>query len=318
MKMKKQTESKIKKTVIIIGYKCNNNCVFCIDQEKRDFKEKTLLEILRDIAQARSEGATYLELIGGEVTIRPELVKAIKFAKKEGFETIAMATNGRMFAYDRVAEEFLKAGLNMVIFSIHGHNTKLHDSLTQSPGSFNQLLKGFTNVKKKLGLGRLASNTTIVKQNYQHLPAIGGFIGEKLGILNCEFIFVDPSTGGAKTNFIKLVPKISQAAPYIKKCLDVGRKLQAPHWHARYVPLCHFGGYENQISELHERRAFQTRHLAPDFENQDVEGSRMVIGRIKPQKCRQCGQFDLCEGLWRGYYEHFGDKELKPFKSQRT
>ncbi len=314
----KNAKTKIKKTVVIVGYGCNNNCVFCIDQEKRALKEKTLLEILGDIARARSEGATYLELIGGEVTIRPELVKAIKFAKKEGFETIAMATNGRMFAYDKVAKEFLGAGLNMVIFSIHGHNAKLHDSLTRSPGSFNQLLKGFDNAKKKLGLGRLASNTTIVKQNYKQLPAIGRFIGKELGILNGEFIFVDPSTGGARRNFFELVPKIAQAAPYIKKCLDVGRELKAAHWHARYVPLCLFEGYEDQISEAHERRTFQTQHLAPDFVNRDVEGSRMAIGRIKPKKCQKCEKFNLCEGIWRGYHKHFGDTELKPRGTSRS
>lgn len=307
-------KTKTKKTVVIVGYRCNNNCVFCIDQEKRDFKEKSLVEIIEDIEKAKARGATYLELIGGEITIRPELLQAIRHAKKLGFTTIAMATNGRMFAYEDVADKFLRAGLNSVIFSIHGHTAKLHDSLTQSPGSFKQLLGGFKNVKKKLGLRRLASNTTIVKQNYKFLPPIGKFIGEKLGVTNSEFIFVDPSTGGARINFFKLVPKISVAAPYIKKCLGIGRKLQAAHWHVRYVPLCYFQGYENQISELHERQTFQTQHLAPDFVNEDVENSRIMIGRIKPPKCRRCRYFQFCEGVWREYFKNYGDAELKPIK----
>ncbi|PJE60109.1 MAG: hypothetical protein COU85_00050 [Candidatus Portnoybacteria bacterium CG10_big_fil_rev_8_21_14_0_10_44_7] len=308
-------EDKIKKTVVIVGYRCNNSCVFCIDQEKRALPEKNLPEILGDIETARAGGATYLELIGGEITIRPELLAAIKHAKKLGFDTIAMATNGRMFAYPDVADKFLRAGLNSVIFSIHGHTAKLHDRLTQSPGSFRQLLAGLQNVKKKLGLARLASNTTIVKQNYRVLPQIGEFIGQKLGIRNSEFIFVDPTTGGARIDFFQLVPKISIAAPYIKKCLDIGRELRAPHWHVRYVPLCYFVDYLDQISELHEVRLFQTQHLAPDYVNFDVEGSRPVVGRVKPPKCRGCLLFKNCEGLWKEYYRHYGGGELCPQKT---
>lgn len=310
------TNKKIKKTVIITGYSCNNNCVFCIDQEKRNLPEKSLKEILHDIKGARSNGANYLEFIGGEITIRPELIKAISFAKQVGFEDIVMATNGRMFAYEKVANDFIKAGLNMVIFSIHGHNAKLHDALTQAPGSFKQLIAGFKNMKAKLGLKKLASNTTIVKQNYRFLPQIGSFIGNELRIRNSEFIFIDPTTGGGRVNFKKLVPKVSLAASYIKKCLKLGQELQAAHWHVRYVPLCYFSDYLDQISELHEIKTFQTQHLAPDYINLDVEGSRPIVGRVKTAKCKRCNLFNQCEGLWKEYYKYYGDGELKPIKKR--
>jgi len=47
-----------------------------------------------------------------------------------------------MFSYFELVEKIIKFGLTDIVFSIHGHNSKTHDYLTQSPGSFKQLLKG--------------------------------------------------------------------------------------------------------------------------------------------------------------------------------
>lgn len=306
------SKPKIKKTVIITGYRCNNRCRFCIDADKRDLPNKSTKEIVAEMIDAKKRGTIYLEIIGGETTIRPDFLSLIKFAKKLSFETISMATNGRMFSYPKFAKAAIEAGLTDVIFSIHGHNAKLHDFLTRSPGSFQQLLEGLKNFKK-LGFEKIGSNTTIVKSNYKELPKIGDFV-YKRGIRNSEFIFVDPSYGAAYHNFFELVPLISVAAPYIKKCLEIGKKHGVSHWSIRYVPLCYFQDYLDQVSELQEVQIFHSEHLAPDFQNYDVENSRKEVGRVKTEKCAPCRLFDKCEGIWKEYLKNCGDKELKPIK----
>jgi MoaA/NifB/PqqE/SkfB family radical SAM enzyme len=160
------------------------------------------------MVKARERGSTYLELIGGEFNILPDALPLVRYAKSLGFKTIMMATNGRMFSYLKFTKQMIEAGLTDIVFSIHGHNARLHDRLTQSPGSFDQLMKGLANFKK-MKFKNIGSNTTIVKQNYKVLPKIGSFIFN-LGIRNSEFIFVDSNHGGAKTNFDGLVPKISE------------------------------------------------------------------------------------------------------------
>ncbi len=218
---------KIKKTVIFGGYKCNNKCIFCINWDKRDIPGGDTLQIKKEMTGAKARGSTYLEIIGGEPTIRPDIVELISFAKKLGFKTIMMSTNGRLYSYKEFAKKILQAGLNSIVFSIHGHTARLHDSLTQVPGSFDQLREGVKNVKevaKELNLKiSMGSNTCIVKQNYKYLPKIGEYIWS-LGVNNAEFIFVDPNYGAAFKFFDKLVPKISQIAPYVQKCLDIGKK----------------------------------------------------------------------------------------------
>lgn len=312
---------KIKKTVIFTGYRCNNRCRFCMEANKRDLPGRTTLEIEKEIAGARKRGADYLELIGGEMTIRPDIVRLISFAKSLGFPTIMIATNGRMLSYQNFAKKILEAGINSIVFSIHGHTPELHDWLTQVPGSYAQLKKGVENVQrisKKLGLNiHLGSNTCIVRQNYKFLPRIGEYI-RSLGIGDAEFIFVDCNEGGARDHFDQLVPKISEIADYVHQCLDIGKRDHLPHWDIRYVPLCYFQDYLDQVSELKEVEIFHTEHIAPDFYDPYAEENRANIGRAKTEKCRNCRLFDKCEGIWKEYLKHYEDQELKPVILKRS
>jgi len=307
-------QKKIKKTVIVTGYRCNNRCRFCNQANKRGMPIKTTQEVEKEMIEARRRRREYLELVGGEMTIRPDIVRLIRFAKGLGFSTIMMCTNGRMYSYPELAKAILKAGLNSLVFSIHGHTSKLHDWLTQVQGSFLQLKKGVKNVQKisrELGLNiHLGSNTCIVKQNYKFLPQIGEYI-RSLGIGDAEFIFVDPNEGGAHDHFDEFVPRISEVAEYAHRCLDIGKRDHLHHWDIRYVPLCYFQNYLNQISELQEVRIFQTEHIAPDFYNPDVEKSRAEVGRAKTKRCQGCKLYQKCEGIWKEYLKHYGDKELK-------
>lgn len=307
--------NKIEKVVIICGYRCNNNCVFCINSGKRHINDKSTTQILREMLDARERGKVYIEFIGGEITIRPDTFMLIKQAKKMGFASVNMATNGRMLSYPDFAKRLVDSGIDELIFSIHGHEPGLHDSLTRVSGSFNELVQGLKNVKK-FGLKKVASNTTIVKANYMHLPDIGKFLLGH-GVTNSEFIFADPTYGGVHDDFFSLMPRISEAAPFIRKCLALSKNNKSiRHWHIRYVPLCYFRGYLKNISEIHEVENFHTEHLAPDFRNQDVENSRKDISRKKPSKCRGCKLFGLCEGIWKEYLIKYGAGELRNIKSR--
>ncbi|MFA6285189.1 MAG: radical SAM protein [Parcubacteria group bacterium] len=310
LKTLNKVQKKIKKAVIIAGYQCNNKCQFCTSSAKRDILAKSTRQIMAEMISLRKKAFTYLEIIGGEATIRPDIIELIGFARHLKFKQIVMATNGRIFSYKDFSRKIVEAGLSHLIFSIHGHNSRLHDSLTCSPGSFEQLMAGVKNIRD-LGL-EISTNTTIVKQNYRHLSQIGKFLLE-IGSKNAEFIFVDPTHGAVKENFLHFVPKISVAAPYIKKCLDLGKNKNI-HWHVRYVPLCYFSDYVDQISELKESVTFHTEHLAPDFVNNNVTDARRTIARTKTEKCEGCALYDICEGIWNVYLEHYGDKELNPIQ----
>jgi MoaA/NifB/PqqE/SkfB family radical SAM enzyme len=304
---------KIFKTVMLVGYTCNNKCVFCNQSDRRNnFSDRDTKSILAEIVKAKKKGTKYLELIGGECTIRPDILKIVAFASKQGFKEIKMATNGRMLSYPEFAKEICKAGITELIFSIHGHNSRIHDRLTGSPGSFKQLLKGIENLRK-LGFNSINSNTTIVRQNHKYLVDIGKLL-LKLKISDSEFIFVDCNEGGAYHNYDYLVPKISEAAPHMNALMALGKKNGIRGWHLRYVPLCYFRDHLDCISEIVENMVFYTEHVAPEFISENVLEKRKQIARMKPPVCNGCKLFDRCEGLWRNYLKHYGQKELKPVK----
>ncbi|MAG50275.1 hypothetical protein CL621_01380 [archaeon] len=311
--MKNIENEEERKLVIVTGYKCNNNCRFCYDSNKRKIPDETTNKIISDLREGRKNRCRYVDFIGGEPTIRKDIITLIKYAKKLGYTRICMTTNGRMLSYEPFLEKIINAGLNSVIFSIHGHTPELHDFQTRVKGSFNQLLKGLENVQKKAKQKKIqiGSNTTITKLNYNYLPEIGNFLVKKR-IKNSEFIFVDP-TGEAYNNFEEIIPKISELSPYLKKLLDIGIQNKIPHWHIRYFPFCYLEEYEDYISE--KKSPFQKEiHLGPEFVNYDVDDSRKKISKIKSEKCKECKFDDFCEGVWIEYSKRYGLDELKPIK----
>ncbi len=300
------------KIVLFTGYACNNNCAFCVDEDKRGLPQKSTAELLSSVLQAKRRGADVLEIIGGEATIRADFSRVVSAAKKIGIAEVACATNGRVFADLAAAKRIVASGIDSLIFSVHGPDARVHDALTRAAGSFSQLKKGLKNLKA-LGFKKINGNTTVVKQNMAALPRLAEFYIRN-GVRNVEYIFVDPNYGGARNNFRSLVPRISKAAPFMRRALAAGLRAGMDQWKARYVPLCHFTGCLGQISEINEKTLFLTEHWAPDFINTDAIGSRAVVGRRKTGRCRGCLLYSACEGLWVEYLRNYGDLELKPVK----
>jgi molybdenum cofactor biosynthesis enzyme MoaA len=310
----KKSPAKMLKVVLFTGYACNNNCVFCIDADKRGLPQKTTAELLREILRAKKKGARVLEIIGGEATIRPDFSRLVAAAKKLGIPQVSCATNGRVFADPAAARRIVASGIDSLIFSVHGPDARVHDALTRAPGSFAQLKKGLANLRA-LGFSNICGNTTVVKRNMAALPRLAEFY-VKNGVRNVEFIFVDPNYGGARNDFSALVPRISKAAPHMRSALALGLRAGMDQWKARYVPLCHFKDVLGQISELNERRLFLTEHWAPDFVNEDATGSRAEVARSRTARCRGCALYAECEGIWNEYLRRYGDAELKPVKKR--
>ncbi|MEI7482460.1 MAG: radical SAM protein [Elusimicrobiota bacterium] len=304
--------AKMLKIVLFTGYACSNRCVFCIGADKRNLRGRTTKELLASVYAAKKKGADILEIIGGEATIRPDFAALVRAAKDIGIREVVCATNGRVFSDMSMAGAIVGAGIDELIFSIHGPSAAVHDKMTASPGSFAELKKGLANLKK-LGFKRISGNTTVVKGNMRSLPEIARFY-VRLGIRNVEYIFVDPNYGGARNDFDELVPRISAAAPHMRSALRIGLTAGFDQWKVRYVPLCHFIGYEAQISEMNERVNFLTEHWAPDFKNTDAIGSRSAVGRRRTAVCKGCARLHVCEGIWVEYLKHYGDGELRPIK----
>ena len=291
-------ESKID---LLCGYTCNNNCLFCF-VKGRSQRDRTTEEVKSILNELKSDGCNLIFFNGGEPTIRSDFLELVRYAKAIGIQHVCVTSNGRMFYYKEFAKEVAQAGLELAIISIHGADSKTHDFLTQTPGSFAQTIQGMQNL---IDAGVLVtSNTTIVKQNYKQLPRIISMLSKfKLGWK--QFILVHPG-GAAWQNFEMVVPTITEVTPYLHKALSMKSAVNVG---VEGIPYCFMQGYESFVKES------QTRKLVGlGFRIDDVPKSRKEEAKIKSPECSGCRYNDECEGVWRAYAERYGLGELKPVK----
>lgn len=293
-----------KRVDIKTGFKCNNNCYFCVQAHKKPFGNRPKVDIKKDIRDAKKAGCSELVFTGGEFTIRDDAVELIQYATNSGFSHIQLQSNHRMLSDINLCKEYIKAGVTEFGPAIHGHTAKLHDYLTRVPGSFNQTTQAIKNLKQLKQ--RVMTNSVVVKPNYRYVPQIAQMLVD-LGVDQFQFAYVH-AMGNALENFDKMMPWFSLAAPYIKKGLQIGldnNKIVM----AEAMPFCMLKGYEKYCAEWY----------IPNTEIRDIDSydpcfqdTRKLKGKKKFPQCTMCIRFEDCEGPWREYPEKRGFFEFKP------
>jgi len=292
---------------IKIGFNCNNFCQFCVQGDKRfKFKNRTLRQIKEALSEAKNQGSEGVVFTGGEPTLHVNILEAIKFAKDLGFQNIQLQTNGRMLAYFDFCKKLIKAGANEFSPALHGSKSEIHDELTTSFGSWQQVVQGIKNLKS---LGQyVLTNTVINSKNYQDLPNLAQLF-VNLGVDQFQFAFLH-ILGTADKNKEWIVPKMSEVMPFVKKGLDIGIKAGKVVM-TEAIPYCLMQGYEDYIAEK----------IMPETKVVDAEGViesyadyRWNKGKAKREECKECKFYKVCEGPWKEYPEIFGWEEFKPIK----
>jgi len=305
--MKKRYE--IGKTELLLGWICNQNCIFCSvgHKLKKDGRVKSLEEVKKDIERAREQGSLGISFSGGEPTIIPYLTDAIKYAKKFDFEIIEVQSNGRMFAYKEFTKKVINAGANRFLISIHGHTPELQDYLACVKGAFKQQIQGLKNLNEMMNRGKikeLRTSTVICKSNYKVLPEIIKFLLKfDLTAYHISPVIID---GNAYTHKDIVVPSLSEAAPFVHKAIDEAWK-RKKEVSVYSFPFCLMQGYERSIAELGKR---DTILIGPDFEASIQEHRHK--DRVKRESCRRCKYDKICLGVWKRYVNMFGFDEFEP------
>ena len=296
----------VKRLDLKIGFQCNNRCLFCVQGDKREtipFRDKEILK--NDLKNNRKEYNSVV-FTGGEPTLHPNFLELVEYSKKLNYKIIQIQTNGRSFSYKNFCRDTIKAGANQFSPSIHGPNSKIHDFLTNAPGSFKQTVQAIKNLKELKQ--EVVTNTVIVKQNYKYLPEIASLL-VSLGVDQFQFAFVH-IVGRAWQNRKLIVPRISKVIPYVKKGLKIGIEAGKIVM-TEAIPYCLMKGYEKYIAE---EIMPETKVIEAKFKIEDYKKYRLNKGKQKSSKCQECKYYSICEGPWREYPEMFGWEEFKPVK----
>ncbi|OGS20713.1 MAG: hypothetical protein A2252_02025 [Elusimicrobia bacterium RIFOXYA2_FULL_39_19] len=339
-----------KRVDINLGYTCNIKCKFCYYQEK--VKTGKGCDLTTDEAKHwlkyfRNHGMEAIDLTGGEPTIRKDIIELIKYCKEIGYKTICVITNGLTMAHKDFTDKMVDAGLNDVLFSLHGHDAKTHDSMTCVKGTYDKLLKAMENTR---GTGvNMRSNTVVNGVSYKNLHVTTKILYD-YGFQTMNFILFNPIVEAMDSQEDMSI-RYSDAAPYVMKVID-DYKDKVKKMTVRYMPFCLMPGYEQYITNTPQiqydpdewdyilRTRFRNgwfmctgalwlgflihpskkRLLEIDWNRKKHEALKWTLAwknKIKGKQCSLCAYDKICDGLWRDYAKKTGFDELKNVSGEK-
>lgn len=291
------------KALIKVGYACNENCSFCHTLDIRHIDGPTA-EIDRKIHRAAELGHSMVVLSGGEPTIRPELLHWAKLTASLDLD-FGLVTNGQMLAYPDVVEKLLEQRLRYVYLSLHGGSAKVHNLMVRSNG-YDHAMAALKNLSGR-GID-LSVNCVITRHNVDHLIGLVDTLLPYPDLL-IKFSMVEPKGGGNQL-FRHLMPDVSHVAKRVREAIAHGQAKAGPtgpRFAHGAIPLCLLPGLEHLYDDL-KTHAYRTMIEVgePDFFPVDD------LNKQHPPACEGCALRGPCPGLYNGYYEAFGDAELRP------
>ncbi len=195
--------------------KCNLRCAFCYEispfGEPHEF-EADAASFAPELYQAmHEEGWRDVVITGGEPTMMATFFTAIAESKRQGYERIIVASNGRRFAYPDFARRARAAGLSHANISLFGHDRLIHDGTTKVRGSFEQTNAGIRNL---LAAGVDVSCSIVVNQrNHRTIAEYCDHVWD-LGVRRLLMMGLKPF-GGAFTERDRVFYDFEEGAPYV-------------------------------------------------------------------------------------------------------
>ena len=287
---------------VVINNNCDEDCVFCsIDVKARDNKRIfsfNIPEIVNKL-QLQKQVSDSIKLTGGEPTLHPKLPEIIKIARKIGFSSICIETNGQNLSNNNFSKKIVEAGANRFFISIHGHTAQLHEEITRTKKSFQKTVKGIKNLVKN---GTFVNVHVVINElNYKNVPeAVKFLVGLGVSLITLSFITIS----GAVFKNKKIIPRIEKVVKYLKK-IDKKYLTKIVFQH---MPFCLLGklNERNEWIKMEDKKILYTASYKITFERlNDSFG-------YKSKKCSKCRFDEICYGLDKEYYRLFGSKEIKP------
>lgn len=125
--------------VLELTYRCNERCVHCYLPSDTHLSELSTKQIESLLGEFRSLGGLLLQLTGGELFVRPDILDILSIAKAHGLVTTI--TSNLTLLNDDILRAVADLHPRSVGCSIYGANAELHDSVTRITGSFEKSVR---------------------------------------------------------------------------------------------------------------------------------------------------------------------------------
>lgn len=171
-------EKKLKMCWLEITQQCNCRCIHCYEGENH-FKTDnplSLNEWLNIIDQISDLGVKNVVVIGGEPCVHQDICEIIEKLAKKKINT-TLFSNGTCIS-SKLKDIMIKNNIHFKC-SVYGHNSKIHDTITNHKGSFEKLMNNI-NFFKDNGVDVTVA-VVIMKENENYYSEISEFVNS-LGV----------------------------------------------------------------------------------------------------------------------------------------
>lgn len=323
--------------------------MFCYYRNNLNAPNRSVEEIVHDLKHAFNEGVREVDFSGGEPTVHKDLPELISMAKEIGMERICIISNGWRLAEKKYFESLKQAGLDEVLFSVHGPDEESHDTLTATPGSFARILEAMA-IAKQLGVA-IRTNSVVNRINVKKLQQLGeliaGFNPDQVNFITInDWCYAKNIIGNLMVSYGEMKPHLQQACTYLDPLV--------PAVNVRYIPFCFMQGYEKFVCD-HRQVPFDRYEWVPHvrcrLEEQNgfwrylaILAYGLVVGGawrkmfvqpfsltlddcvteglrarfyLKGPQCDSCRFVELCDGVEKTYAKEYGITELVPVAGER-
>lgn len=225
----------INELFIEITNKCLLQCKHCSSEASsisQDFLSLQELQTL--IKETIPYGLKHLALSGGEPLLHNDILKILEFASKNAISSclytcgIILKESNLIPIPPQLLKNLRNAGLQTLIFSLHGVTEQVHDSITCVPGSFSL---GSIAIRNAVDLGfNVEVHCVPMKPNAEQCLKLIDFVGA-LGVKRVSFLRLVPQ-GRASKNYRELHLGGSEAV-YLWKVIT--------NYHNKYGVQVRFG-----------------------------------------------------------------------------
>jgi MoaA/NifB/PqqE/SkfB family radical SAM enzyme len=264
---------------------CNNQCHFCSNPSNGE--NITYDRGIELIDTFKKDNYRWIIFTGWEPTLSSDLSKWIEYANKVWIES-RVISNGMACANYEYTKKLKDAWLELIHFSLYSYIEKVHDFLTDTPGSYKKLLQSIQNASK-LGI-RVQLNCVLNKYNQNHLDKTVKFIVKNFPNIN-HFVWnnLDPLMMRKTKVALSTLPDFKIAWKSLVRWLEFLEK-KWKTFRVERLPLCFMRWFEFTSTE--------TRKIVKEEERvvyflDSREKVRQVWKWFMHEKLEECEKCDL-------------------------
>lgn len=314
---------------LLIGTRCNNRCVFCLDRsgEPDEGTAETVVgsldEAVAVMRRDRAAGGTEVAFGRLEPALDKGLLDVVRAAKGLGYETLHLTSNGRALASRKWAQALVDAGLNQFTVSLHAPAADVHDELSGRPRAFAQTVQGIENLvalrrEHRLvlcfGVTVTARNLPLLAEHYEFLQ---GFTPRLVGLNALLY------SGRAVDFAVDLSFRYAALEAELLRLLEMHRGRTNTRFAVLGVPFCALRRVPPEVVGLRESFRMPAGRMpagrmpaASDGDGGDwvetgAAGETGFEMRHLPA-CGRCAMRPWCPGVSAGYVAQHGDGDIQP------